>query len=88
MSEFDLIENGFLMLKEDESFSSPIATLFYEYYNDVDSLKTHLQQHENMLQCVVSNGVVEHSVAFGNTQYPQLWNYADNVDTIAFLLKI
>ena len=88
MSEFDLIENGFLMLKEDESFSSPIATLFYEYYNDVDSLKTHLQQHENMLQCVVSNRVVEHSVAFGNTQYPQLWNYADNVDTIAFLLKI
>ena len=32
MSEFDLLENGFLMIKEDASYSSPIATIFYEYY--------------------------------------------------------
>ena len=30
MSEFKLLENGFLILKKDESFGSPIATLFYE----------------------------------------------------------
>ena len=32
MSEFDMLENGFFMIKEDESFASPIATIFYEYY--------------------------------------------------------
>jgi hypothetical protein len=27
-------------------------------------------------------------VPFGETQKPKLWDYADNVDTIAFLLGI
>ena len=88
MSEFDLLENGFLMIKEDASYGSPIATLFYEYYNDLDSLTSELKANEDNIQCVVSKGVTEHSVAFGQTQQPQLWDYADNVDTIAFLLKI
>ena len=88
MSEFDLLENGFLMIKEDKSYSSPIATLFYEYYNDLDTLKLQLEDHENNIQCVVSNGVIKNSIAFGQTQHPHLWDYADNVDTIAFLLKM
>src|SRR5690606_28585474 len=33
MSEFNMLENGFLMLKEDSSYASPIATVFYEHYN-------------------------------------------------------
>ena len=39
MSQFKLIENGFLMLKEDASYASPIASLFYEYYDDISLLK-------------------------------------------------
>lgn len=88
MSQFNLLENGFLMIKEDTSYGSPIATLFYEYYNDIDELKSLLDENKNNIQCVVSKGVTEDSVAFGQTQFPQLWDYADNVDTIAFLLKI
>ena len=88
MSEFDLLENGFLMIKEDTSYSSPIATLFYEYYNDLDTLKLQLKDNENNIQCIVSKGIMEDDVAFGQTQHPQLWDYADNVDTIAFLLKM
>ena len=34
MSEFEMLENGFLMIKEDQSYASPIATVFYEYYDD------------------------------------------------------
>ncbi len=33
MSLFDILENGFVMLKEDGSYTSPIATIFYEIYN-------------------------------------------------------
>lgn len=88
MSEFDLLENGFLMLKEDPGFGSPIATLFYEYYNTMDDLKTLLLQNKNNIQCIVSKNVTEGNVAFGQTQHPNLWDYADNVDTVAFLLKI
>ncbi|QDO95030.1 acyl-CoA reductase [Formosa sediminum] len=88
MSEFDMLENGFLMIKEDPSFSSPIATLFYEYYNDVNSLKNELISKKSKIQCIVSKDFTEHEIVFGNTQSPKLWDYADNVDTVAFLLKI
>jgi len=88
MSEFDMLENGFLMIKEDENYSSPIATVFYEYYTNLNTLKTKLTAESEKIQCVVSNEELENAVAFGQTQNPQLWDYADNVDTIEFLLKI
>ena len=90
MSEFKLLENGFLMLKEDPSYASPIATLFYEYYDDFDSLKTQLALDADKIQCVVTADAkqIEKAVAFGQTQQPQLWDYADGVDTLAFLQEL
>ena len=88
MSLFDMLENGFLMLKEDENYGSPIATLFYERYADEDSLKQKLIADQEQLQCVVSNGWVENEVTFGKTQKPELWDYADHVDTLKFLLEL
>ena len=29
--------------------------------------------------------LIPNSVTFGQTQQPKLWDYADNVDTLAFL---
>ncbi|OBX24166.1 MULTISPECIES: acyl-CoA reductase [Bizionia] len=88
MSEFDMLENGFLMIKEDSSYASPIATVFYEYYTDSQTLKDKLQADSDKIQCVVANGLLDSEIPFGQTQNPQLWDYADNVDTISFLLKI
>lgn len=88
MSEFDMLENGFLMIKQDESYASPIATLFYEYYNSSDELQEKLVNDLDKIQCVVANGFSDNEIVFGNTQNPQLSDYADNVDTVAFLLKI
>lgn len=88
MSEFDMLENGFFMIKEDESFSSPIATLFYEYYESAADLKQILKAKKNQIQCVVSKGFIENEIDFGATQKPQLWDYADDVNTIKFLLSI
>lgn len=88
MSEFEMLENGFLMIKEDKSFSSPIATVFYEYYNDVNELKTELISKKSDIQCIVSKDFIDYEIVFGNTQSPDLWDYADNVDTMGFLLKI
>lgn len=87
MSEFKLIENGFLMLKEDASYGSPIATVFYEFYDDLDHIKQRLHHDSEMIQCVVSN-VIENAVPFGKTQEPSLSDYADGVDTLAFLSKL
>ena len=87
MSEFKMLENGFLMLKEDSSHSSPIATLFYETYNSIDTLREMLHSESDKIQCIVAKGFNKNEVDFGKTQYPQLWDYADGVDTVDFLLK-
>lgn len=88
MSEFRLLENGFLILKEDNSFGSPIGTLFYETYKNEDQLKKNLQKNEDKIQCIVKNEPGHGEVRFGQTQKPQLWDYADNIDTIEFLLNL
>lgn len=88
MSEFDMLENGFFMIKEDKSYSSPIATSFYEYYDTLDNLRMKLEAESHQIQCIVSKGVVENEIVFGQTQKPQLWDYADSVDSIKFLLSI
>lgn len=88
MSNFKLLDNEFLTIKEDAGYASPISSVFYEYYDNLDSLKQKLEADAGQLQCVVSNGLTDTSIPFGQTQKPELWDYADNVDTIAFLLKI
>ncbi|MCF7560260.1 acyl-CoA reductase [Sabulilitoribacter multivorans] len=88
MSEFDMLENGFFMIKEDDSYASPIATLFYEYYENPNQLKEKLEADKGLIQCIVSNGFIENEIAFGATQKPKLWDYADSVDSVEFLLAI
>ncbi|TDW52358.1 acyl-CoA reductase LuxC [Flavobacterium sp. 270] len=86
MSNFKLLDNGFLTIKEDSSYASPISSVFYEYYEDLEDLKNRLASDSEQIQCIVSNNLVPNNTAFGVTQKPQLWDYADNVDTITFLL--
>ena len=88
MSEYDLIENGFLMLKEDDNYASPIATIFYEFYEDLESLNNRIKADSSKIQCLVSKNFSENEVKFGGTQLPKLSDYADGIDTVDFLLKI
>lgn len=88
MSNFKLLDNEFLTIKEDLSYSSPISSVFYEFYEDLNELKFRLEHDAEKIQCVVSNNLLNNSVSFGQTQHPKLWDYADNLDTLAFLMKI
>jgi hypothetical protein len=87
MSEFEFIDNGFLILKRDTGFASPIATLSYEEYDSLNSLISQLALDREKLQCIVGHGVLEEEVDFGETQRPYLDTYADHIDTVQFLLK-
>ncbi|MDT0539613.1 acyl-CoA reductase [Croceitalea sp. P059] len=88
MSEFKILDNNFLLLKEDKSYASPIGTLYYEYYDTMDSLNMRLKSEASELQCIVGNSAVSNSIPFGTTQTPDLTDYADGVDTIQFLLNL
>ena len=87
MSNFKLLDNGFLTIKEDSSYASPISSVFYEFYENLDDLQIRLASENEQIQCIVSNNLVKNSINFGETQRPNLWDYADNVDTISFLLQ-
>ncbi len=88
MSEFKLLDNGFLLLKENPGFGSPIAVLFYEFYKNETDMYELLSTNQDNIQCIVSNGSLKNSVDFGKTQFPKLWDYADGVDTMEFLLEL
>lgn len=88
MSNFKLLDNEFLTIKQDTSYASPISSVFYEYYDDLEEIKSRLQHDAEQIQCIVSNNLIPNSIEFGKTQKPNLWDYADNVDTIHFLLNI
>jgi hypothetical protein len=88
MSNFKLLDNEFLTLKEDTSYASPISSVFYEYYEDITTLQQRLEKDHEQIQCIVTKAEVPNSIPFGLTQKPKLWDYADNVDTLAFLSQI
>ncbi|MEL6810788.1 MAG: acyl-CoA reductase [Bacteroidota bacterium] len=88
MSNIELLDNEFLLLKEDSGFSSPISVVFYERYEDLDILKEELSKNEENIQCIVSENNSKRSIPFGKAQSPKLWDYADGVDTIKFLSEL
>jgi hypothetical protein len=78
-------DNGFILLKESKNIGSPVGTLFYEYYNKYEDIRKNLSQISDKIQCIVS---AENLIEFGKTQFPELTDYADGVDTFVFLLKL
>lgn len=87
MSEFPFLDNGFFMVKEDENYASPIGTAFFEYYTSETNLAKKLHDEQEKLQCIVAENFIADGVIFGQTQRPQLSDYADGIDTVEFLLK-
>jgi hypothetical protein len=78
------LDTGYILLREDRSVASPIATLYYEYYDSSEKLYSDLGSMYEKIQCIAAKG---HS-RFGTLQSPELWDYSDNIDTLDFLLKI
>jgi hypothetical protein len=85
MSQFDILDNGFFILKEDSSYSSPVACLHYEYYENLEELENKLKIDRDLIQCVTSNFEGKGHFPFGKAQEPNLWDYADGKNTLDFL---
>ena len=80
------LDNGFLLLRESQQMVSPISVLYYEYYRSQEDLQRKIEEHMDKIQCIVAEKAwYPQSISFGKTQQPALWDYADDVDTLAFV---
>jgi hypothetical protein len=85
------LDNGFLMVKEDDRLASPLAVLYFSYYDDLGQAQELLQKQSDNIQCIVTNAtinVASQVVSFGQSQHPALWDYADGIDTMEFLSNL
>ncbi|NPA42571.1 MAG: acyl-CoA reductase [Chlorobi bacterium] len=87
-SRRSLRDNGLILFKKDPGYASPVGTVFYEYYDDLEDVKKILEHDKDKIQVIVSKADVPGAIPFGTTQQPELWDYADGVDTMAFLQGI
>jgi len=83
------LDNGFLLMSENDSLVSPISVLFYQQYTGPSHLKQLLDEVKDKTQATVSaKGWYHNSIPFGQAQCPAVWDYADGVDTLAFLADL
>ncbi|MCK9482060.1 MAG: acyl-CoA reductase [Bacteroidia bacterium] len=84
------IDTGCLIMVERDQLQTPVAMLGYSYYKDISTLLSGLNSERENIQCVVANNkdLQMNTVSFGATQHPELWDYADGVNTIQFLKQI
>lgn len=85
------LDNGFLLVTPNESLSSPLSVVYYEEYDHTDDLTKNLESRKEEIQVVVCQSELSLSlptVNFGESQKPQLWDYADGIDTMKFLSEL
>ncbi len=82
------LDNGFLLVKESSSLSSPLGVLYYQFYNSLETLSGDIKAIKDGIQCVSSHvklPVATAQVGLGECQTPRLTDYADGLNTIQFL---
>ena len=82
-------DNGFLLITEDMSYASPPSVIYFEKYQTIESVGLRLKNDRDLIQCIVSNAEISNKTGtFGSAQQPSLWDYADGVDTMEFLVGL
>lgn len=75
---------------EEEQIASRLASIHYTYYDSISELHNNLKQRQEHIQCVVSSEPMDwrQTLAFGQSQKPELTDFADDLDTMKFLLAL
>lgn len=86
VNRVDHLDNGFLLIKEDDALVSPLSVLYHSTYNSEADLTNQLEAQKDKIQCLVGNKTGQ--VPFGVAQTPSLTDFSDGVDTMSFLLTL
>jgi hypothetical protein len=83
MNNIYYMTNESILLIENEANFSAISQLNYSFYDNVEKVKVLVKENSD-LQCIVG----QEGITFGQAQQPGLFDYADGVDTMQFLLTL
>jgi len=78
------LENNWVVLREHGTLKPPLSVLHYSQHDSAAQAESWLDAQADQLQTVVGRG----RTPFGQSQFPALWDYADGVDTPAFLAQL
>lgn len=84
MNQTPLQNIDFVNIVENKSLHSPISCLHIERYETKSEVENFIESENENIQCIVG----ENYLAFGKSQQPELNAYADNIDTMNFILSI
>jgi len=76
----------YFLMSQSKEINPPISVIYYDYYDDISQVCDLIKEKRNQIQCIVTNLQIKNSIRFGEAQDPKLDQYADNSDTINFLL--
>jgi hypothetical protein len=89
INRIDHRDNGFLLARAESSLMSPVSVIHTEAYKTTDLLNYQLDQLRDQVQCIISSdGNINGAIPPGQSQLPELWDYADGIDTMGFLMKL
>ncbi len=83
------LDNSFLLVKEDEKIASPLGALFTSPYKERNDIIEYLDKNRESIQIVIGNfDLIKECIPFGQSQNPNLYEYADDIDTMKFLNQL
>lgn len=70
----EFLASGSLILRESTAIASRIASVYYEFYQDIPAVLDSLMERESEVQCVISKLELPsiHSFPLGHAQRPAL----------------
>ena len=80
------IDGDYFLMKQSKEYAPPISVIYYDFYNEILEVQEAVKVNKNQIQCIVTNLQIENSIKFGEAQKPKLYQYADDIDTLDFLL--
>ncbi|MDR2963957.1 MAG: hypothetical protein LBU90_10060 [Bacteroidales bacterium] len=83
-------DTGYALFTEHTAYNSAIAVNHFEYYDALEQVSETLQHDADVLQCVLSNSAINgvKILPLGTAQKNTLFDYADGIDTLEFLINL
>ena len=81
MNKIPLLDNNFVLFRESDELFSPLAMVHYQYYSSQAEVDQYIKENREKIQVIVG----KNDTPFGTAQCPGLDDYADDVDTMAWL---